>query len=614
MVAQPKFYKARSVPFALRSKVDAELADLQSEGIVLPVKHSNWAAPIVPVLKKNGKIRICGDYKLTINQSAPTETYPLPLIDELFAAMSGGKYFSKLDLKNAYLQLPLDSASKQYLTINTPRGLFQYNRLPFGVASAPAIFQRHMEVLLQGLDGVSVYLDDILVAGRTLHEHELRLGAVLRRLQDAGMRLNKQKCFFLRSSIEYLGHVIDEAGIHPTEEKVTAIKDAPAPTNVTQLRSFLGLINYYNKFLPNLAATLTPLYTLLNKKQPWVWNDEQQVAFQAANDALQSNTLLTHYNPSKPLLLACDASDYGIGAVLSHVLDDGKERPIAYISRTLSSAEKHYSQLEKEALAIIFAVKKLHRYLLGRHFTIESDHQPLKTLLGETCKIPHMASSRIIHWAITLSAYRYSFRYKEGKKLQNADALSRLPRPVSSSHGHIPADVIAVIHHLSSSAVDAQAIQEWTAKDPVLSCVYRFVLTGWPSNKLSPEFQPYATRKSELSALNGCILWSARVIIPPQGRQPLLEELHNTHLGASKMKALAHSYIWWPGMDEEINNLVKSCSVCQQSQPAPAVAPLHSWEWPSEPWSRLHLDFAGPFMGHMFLIIVDAHSKWLMCT
>ena len=293
------------------------------------------------------------------------------------------------------------------------------------------------------------------------------------------------------------------------------------------------------------------------------------------------------------------------------MLDDGKERPIAYISRTLSSAEKHYSQLEKEALAIIFAVKKLHRYLLGRHFTIESDHQPLKTLLGETCKIPHMASSRIIRWAITLSAYRYSFRYKEGKKLQNADALSRLPRPVSSSHGHIPADVIAVIHHLSSSAVDAQAIQEWTAKDPVLSCVYRFVLTGWPSNKLSPEFQPYATRKSELSALNGCILWSARVIIPPQGRQPLLEELHNTHLGASKMKALAHSYIWWPGMDEEINNLVKSCSVCQQSQPAPAVAPLHSWEWPSEPWSRLHLDFAGPFMGHMFLIIVDAHFKWL---
>ena len=394
--AQPKFYKARSVPLALKSKVEAELADLKSKGIISPVKHSTWAAPIVPVLKKNGKVRICGDYKLTINQAAPTETYPLPLIEELLTAMSGGKYFSKLDLQDAYLQLPLDSASKQYVAINTHRGLFQYNRLPFGIASAPAIFQRHMEMLLQGLDGVSVYLDDVLVAGCTFDEHQNRLAEVLQRLENSGMRINKQKCFFLRPSIEYLGHIVDEEGIRPTEEKVKAIKEAPAPTNVTQLRSFLGLINYYNKFLPNLAANLTPLYSLLNKQQRWVWNNEQQVAFQCAKDALQSDALLTHYDPSKPLVLACDASDYGVGAVLSHVVDGGKERPIAYISRTLSAAEKHYSQLEKEALAIIFAVKKFHRYLIGRHFTIESDHQPLKTLFGETSRIPNMAPSRIV--------------------------------------------------------------------------------------------------------------------------------------------------------------------------------------------------------------------------
>ena len=163
--AQPKFYKARSVPLALKSEVEAELANLQSKGIISPVKHSTWAAPIVPVLKKNGKVRICGDYKLTINQAAPTETYPLPLIEELLTAMSGGKFFSKLDLQDAYLQLPLDTALKQYVAINNHRGLFQYNRLPFGITSAPAIFQRHMEMLLQGLDGVSVYLDDVLVGG-----------------------------------------------------------------------------------------------------------------------------------------------------------------------------------------------------------------------------------------------------------------------------------------------------------------------------------------------------------------------------------------------------------------------------------------------------------------
>ena len=213
--AQPKFYKARSVPFALKSKVEAKLANLQSKGIISPVEHSTWAAPIVPVLKKNGKVRICGDYKLTFNQAAPTETYHLPLMEELLTAMSSGKYFSKLDLQDVYLQLPLDTASKQYVAVNTHRGLFQYNRLPFGVASAPAIFQCHMETLLQGLDGVSVYPDDILVSGCTLDEHRNRLAEVLQRLENSGMRLNKQKCFFLRSSIEYLGHEVDEEGIRP---------------------------------------------------------------------------------------------------------------------------------------------------------------------------------------------------------------------------------------------------------------------------------------------------------------------------------------------------------------------------------------------------------------
>lgn len=192
--------------------------------------------------------------------------------------MSGGKFFSKLDLSNAYLQLPLDPLSKQYVTINTHRGLFQYNRLPFGVVSARAIFQRHMETLLQGLDGVSVYLDDILVSGRSLEEHLTRLAGVLDRLEKSGMRLNQQKCSFLGSKIEYLGHIIDIEGIHPTSDKVKAIQEAPSPANISQLRSFLGLLNYYNRFLPNLATKLTPLYSLLNKHQKWTWGPEQEEA------------------------------------------------------------------------------------------------------------------------------------------------------------------------------------------------------------------------------------------------------------------------------------------------------------------------------------------------
>ena len=383
-------------------------------------------------------------------------------------------------MSNAYLQLPLDPASKHYVTIKTQKGLFQYNRLPFGVASAPAIFQRYMDTLLQGMRGVSVYLDDILIAGASVDENLQNLEAVLQKLKDAGLRLNRSKCFFCHSSLEYLGHIISEHGIQPTSEKVRAIKEAPPPKTLSELRAFLGLLNYYSKFLPNLSSQLAPLYSLLNKGQKWHWGQQQCQAFQAAQNALQADALLVHYGPSKPIILASDASQYGVGAILSHVMDNEQDRPIAYVSRTLSSAEKHYSQLEKEALAIVFAVKKFHYFIYGRPFLIESDHRPLMFLFGDKSGIPPLASSRIQRWALTLSSYNYTIRYKAGKHIGHADALSRLPRPVSHSAVTTPADLILLTEHLSSTCISAHHIKQWTSRDPVLSCVRRFIQTGWP--------------------------------------------------------------------------------------------------------------------------------------
>ena len=514
-------------------------------------------------------------------------------------------------MSQAYLQLPLDEESKEYVTVNTHKGLYRYNRLPFGISSAPSIFQRTMETLLQGIKGVLVYIDDILVTGPTLEEHLSTLDKVLEKLGRAGLRLNKPKCFFLQPSIEYLGHIIDKDGLHPTEEKVRAIKEAPKPRNVSELRSFFGIINYYGRFLPNLSSKLAPLYKLLQKDAKWTWGRKQNEAFRAAKSALQDDSLLVHYDESKPLVLACDASQYGLGAVLSHVMDDGKERPVAYASRTLTPAEKNYSQIEKEGLAIIFGVKKFHNFLFGRHFSIESDHQPLSYLFNETKGVSQTASSRIQRWALTLSAYHYTIRHKPGTTLSNADALSRLPRPTTTSADCLPGDLVHLIDHLSATPVNAANIKDWTAKDPLLSKVKRYIMVGWPDTQLEEEFKPYRSRWKELSTLDGCILWGSRVVIPPQGRKAVLEELHETHPGCSKMKALARSYIWWPKMDQEIESLVQKCSVCQESRSSPPTAPLHPWQWPGLPWSRLHLDFAGPYMGHMFLVIVDAHSKWL---
>ena len=247
--ATPKFHRPRPVPYALKPLVEQELHRLERARVLEKVDHSEWAAPVVAVPKKDGAVRLCGDYKVTINPFLDVDQYPLPRPEELFATLAGGKYFSTLDLSHAYNQVILDNESRKFLTINTHRGLYQYTRLPFGVASAPSIFQKTMDWILQGLDGVICYLDDILVMGKTEAEHLENLRRVFDKLKEHGMRLKKSKCLFMQKSVQYLGHIVDAVGIHATDAKLKAIVDAPVPKNVTKLQSFLGLINYYSELV-----------------------------------------------------------------------------------------------------------------------------------------------------------------------------------------------------------------------------------------------------------------------------------------------------------------------------------------------------------------------------
>lgn len=609
--AIPKCFKARPLSYAMRDKVTEELERLVKSGVLSPVAHSEWATPIVPVLKKEGSVRICGDYKLTVNAACVTEQYPLPVIDDIFAALHIGDVYSTLDLRDAYNQIPLDEESKKLTTISTHKGLFCFNRLPFGVSSAPAIFQRTMENMLRGLTGVQAYLDDVLVAERK-GDSGSNLKAVLQRFRECGVKIRKDKCSFRKSEVSYLGHKITSDGLQPLEKNLEAVMKAPSPKNVSELRSYIGLLTYYSKFLPSMATMLAPLYDLLKKDCRWKWSSEQQHSFDRSKEALRHAKMLTHFDPSKSLRLECDASPYGIGAVLSHRVA-GVDKPIGFRSRTLTPAERNYSQLEREALALVFGVSKFRDYLLGRSFVLVTDHKPLVGLFREDRPTPVMAAARIQRWSLLLGAYQYKIEHKPGGENLNADALSRLPLPTPDDAPEEISEYVHSLRQLDETPVTSHELRRLTEADKVLRIVKSFILKGWPQEKKHVELymRAYVARKLELTVAHGIIFWGHRVVIPEAARDRMLQMLHETHQGVSAMKAVARTSMWWPGLDQEIEHLSRKCDICVQARPLPPAETPINWPPTQENWSRVHLDFAGPMNGAMILVAVDSHSKWI---
>ena len=509
--AKPRFLRPRPVPYALREAIEQELDRLEAQGIIEKVSSSDWATPVVPIPKADGSIRLCGDFKVTVNPVLESDQHPLPRVEDLFATLAGGKLFTKLDLAQAYLQVPLDCQSRQYVTINTHKGLYRYTRLPFGLSSAPAVFQKTIEKILQGLPGIVAYLDDVLVTGKDERTHLENLERVLARLQEYGLNRKKAKCTFMAAQVEYLGYRVSGEGIHTSPGKTSDVSNAPRPNNVQELRSFLGLVNYYGKFVPNLASIAAPV--------------------------------LVHFDPTLPLRLSCDASSYGVGAVLAHIMTDGSERPVAYASRTLTPAEKNYAQVERESLALIFGVKRFHLYLYGRLFTLITDHKPLTTILGAKTGISGLAAARLQRWAVILSSYRYQLEFRKGSTHCNADALSRLPREAE----RVEADMSKKAAHLfnitqlESLPVNARQIARETAKDPVLSKVLQYTLSGWPKEVDDVILKPYFYRRTQLGIEEGCLMWGMRVIVPTSLRKRVLEELHNTHPGSENERSCSNS-------------------------------------------------------------------------
>ena len=428
----PRFCKPRTVPFAVQEDLNQAYDVGIAKGIWKPVTFNEYGTPVVPVRKQSqpnqpsGAVRVCGDYSVFINGQLEMHRQPMPLPEDLMRRLDGTHYFSKVDLADAYNQIELGPESQRRLALSTHRGVLLQTRLPFGISSATGYFQDVMNQLTSDLPGVAVYLDDILISGKTAEDHLNNLRRLLKRLNDRGLRCRIQKCVFAQDSVTYLGHTISRDGISKGP-KADAVTKMPAPSNVSQLRSFLGSVQFYNKFLPDLSTISEPLYHLTEKHTKWKWEESQQNAFQKLKQMLTNKTVLAHFDPSCPVGISCDASESGVGAVLFHRYKDNSERPIANASKTLTDAQKRYPQIQKEALSIIFALKKYHQFLYGRPFILVTDHKPLISMFGHNTATPMLAANRLARWSLMLSQYDYTIEYRSTKQHGNADALSRLP-------------------------------------------------------------------------------------------------------------------------------------------------------------------------------------------
>lgn len=474
----------------------------------------------------------------------------------------------------------------------------------FGVCSAPELFQKVMETIVAGLEGVIVYLDDLIVFGRSEAEHARRLRALLDRLEEYGILLNSTKCKFNVSKLDVLGHELSANGIRPTESRVKAIEQFRAPSNIGELRSFLGLVTYVGRFIPNLASKTDPLRGLLRGGTPFVWNNVHQIAFESIKTAIASVGFLGFFDPRDTSFLIVDASPTGLGAVLLQENDREGKRIIAFASKALTDLERKYFQTEREALALVWAIEKFRLYLLGTTFKLITDCKPLDFLFSQRSK----PCPRIERWVLRVQSYRFDVIYEPGAT-NLADALSRLavcrPEPFDEEN---EAYIKTVVSATIPKAITVEEIGMHTKNDTVLQELVA-VLEGAQWTEAMKVFKPF---EAELYRSGNLLMRGDRLIVPEALRSRVLELAHESHPGIVSMKRRLRQKVWWPGVDKEVEKLVKSCKACTIVAALDPPEPLQSTRMPERPWVDLAADFVGPLpSGENLLVIVDYFTRFI---
>ena len=494
----------RRIAIPLRPRVKEELQRMEKLGVIAKVQQAtDWCAGIFVVPKSNGKVRICVDLT-KLNASVCRERHILPSVEEILAQLGDAKVFTKLDATSGFWQIKLANESALLTTFITPFGRYCFKRLPFGISSAPEVFQRKMSEILNGLEGVVCLMDDVLVFGRNYEEHNKQLETVLQKLSESKVTLNREKCEFAQPEITFLGQVIDKNGVHPDPQKVEAITKIPVPNNRTEARRFLGMATQLSKFCPQLSEQAKPIRDLLSAKNEWLWGEPQQKSFDSIKMQLSTSPVLALFDPERETIVSSDASSYGLGAVLKQKQPNGEVRPIAYVSRSLTDTEQRYAQLEKEALALTWACERLSNYLVGTKFLIETDHKPLVPMLSTKCldELP----VRIQRFRMRLMRFQFSIVHVPGKELIAADTLSRAPlTQISPADQQLIAEsdiyIAAVLQNLPVTDKRLTEIKQAQEQDTVCEAVKQACMQGWPErSKQKGELKKYASEASHLNS------------------------------------------------------------------------------------------------------------------
>lgn len=600
---QPVVQPMRRIPYSMREPLEKKIEELERLDIIEKATGpSTWVSPVVVVPKNDNEIRLCVDMRVA-NKAVLRERFPIPTVDDVLYDMNDSSVFSKLDIKWAYHQLELDEQSREITTFVTHKGLYRYKRLMFGVSCAPEMYQKVLSDVLHDCEGARNIMDDIVVFGRNVVEHDERLQKVLSRLQERGFTLNPEKCSFYMDRIHFMGVVLSGDGIGPSESKVKAVAEFRRPENASEVKSFLGLVNYSARFIPNLATINEPLRKLTKKGQPFVWGSEQEESFERLRGCLSDTETLGYFDKDAKTQVVTDASPVGLGAVLVQ-----NRKVIAYASRALSDVERRYSQTEREALGLVWACERFHAYLYGIDFELLTDHKPLECIYSPRSK----PSARIERWVLRMQPYTYTVRYIPG--YQNiADPLSRLVTKMTNVHASSQSDMSEeyinfVAREATPTAMTTREIEVESESDSELREIRDHMLDGqWHKTK----YTEYLPVRNELSSIGHLVLRGTRIVVPTVLRGRVLQLAHEGHPGIVGMKQRLRSKVWWPGIDKAVENYCKSCHGCQLVGKATKPEPMVRTELPTMPWQHLALDLLGPLpSGESIVVLVDYYSRW----